>query len=144
MPVRKKYRVISSSARKKRVVRKRGFSFKLPKIARRKRLIKRSAAPSLFRKLSRPIRSKKKNREFKKGLRMIFKLAILLFVAGLIGMVGIFIYFSKDIPNPDKIVDRSVAESTKIYDCTGEHLLYEIHGEERRTIIELDQVSQHL
>ncbi|MCK4525357.1 MAG: transglycosylase domain-containing protein, partial [Candidatus Andersenbacteria bacterium] len=145
MPVRKKYRVISSSAKKKRVVKKRGLGFKLPKIAKRKRLIKKSAAPSLFRKLSKPIKSKKKkNRGFKKGLRTIFKLAMLLFAVGSIGMIGVFIYFSKDIPNPDKIVDRSVAESTKIYDRTGDHLLYEIHGEERRTIIGLDQVSQHL
>ncbi len=145
MPVRKKYRVTSSSSREKRIVRKRRFGFKLPKITKRKRLIKKSATPSLFKKLSRSIRTKKKkNGGLRKGLRIIFKMTILLFAAGLIGMVGVFIYFSKDIPNPDKIIDRSVAESTKIYDRTGEHLLYEIHGEERRTIIELDQISQHL
>ncbi|MEA2097713.1 MAG: PBP1A family penicillin-binding protein [Patescibacteria group bacterium] len=145
MPVRKKYRVTSSSVRKKRVVKKRGFGFKLPKITKRKRLIKRSVKPSLFRKLFRSVKLKKKKKKgLKKGLRTVFKLGLFLFAVGLVGLVGVFVYFSKDIPDPNKIIDRRVAESTKIYDRTGEHLLYEIHGEERRTNIKLDQVSQHL
>jgi len=145
MPVRKKYRVVSSNVRKKRVVKKRRLNFKLPKITKRKRLIKRSVAPSLFRKLFRLVKpKKKKNKVFKKKLRTLLRLVMLIFAIGLVGLIGIFIYFSKDIPDPNKIIDRRVAESTKIYDRTGEHLLYEIHGEERRTNIKLDQVSQHL
>ncbi len=145
MPVRKKYRVVSSNVRKKRVVKKRRLNFKLPKITKRKRLIKRSVAPSLFRKLFRSVKPKnKKNKVFKKKLRTLLRLTMLIFAIGLVGLIGIFIYFSKDIPDPNKIIDRRVAESTKIYDRTGEHLLYEIHGEERRTSIELDQISQHL
>ena len=145
MPVRKKYRVVSSNVRKKRVVKKRRLNFKLPKITKRKRLIKRSVAPSLFRKLFGSVKPKnKKNKVFKKKLRTLLRLTMLIFAIGLVGLIGIFIYFSKDIPDPNKIIDRRVAESTKIYDHTGEHLLYEIHGEERRTSIELDQISQHL
>ncbi|MCK5084610.1 MAG: PBP1A family penicillin-binding protein [Candidatus Pacebacteria bacterium] len=146
MPVRKKYRVTSSNVRKKRVVKKRGLGFKLPKITRKKRLIKKSARSSFLAKLSRTKKTgiKKRKKSAKKIFRLAFKLTMLLSAVGLAGMIGVFIYFSKDIPNPDKIVDRSVAESTKIYDRTGEHLLYEIHGEERRTIIGLDQVSEHL
>lgn len=71
-------------------------------------------------------------------------MSLLLFLCGAIGTAAAFIYFSKDIPDPDKIVDRSVAQSTKIYDRSGEHLLYEIHGEEKRTVINLDQISKHL
>ena len=142
MAVRKKYRTSGSNARKK-IVRKKRSVLSLPTIKTKKRLIKKSFSTSLFKKIFKT-RSKKKNKRSKKIFRILLKLSIAMFVIGIIGITGVFIYFSKDIPNPDKIVDRSVAESTKIYDRTGEHLLYEIHGEERRTVIKLDQISQHL
>jgi len=47
-----------------------------------------------------------------------------------------------DIPNLDLLQNRIVAESTKIYDRTGEVLLYEIHGEERRTIIPFEEIPE--
>jgi len=47
----------------------------------------------------------------------------------------IFIYFAKDLPSPGKVNARFIAESTKIYDRTGNHILYDIHGEEKRTLI---------
>jgi len=53
----------------------------------------------------------------------------------LLFILGVFIYFAKDLPSPGKINSRVVAESTKIYDRTGNHLLYDIHGEEKRTQI---------
>jgi 1A family penicillin-binding protein len=59
---------------------------------------------------------------------------------GTVGMVAVFGWYSRDLPDPDKILDRSVAQSTKIYDRTGEHLLYEIHGDENRTLIELEDI----
>ena len=142
MAVRKKYRTSGSNVKRK-IVRKKRSVLSLPIIKTKKRLIKKSFSTSLFKKIFK-IRSKKNNRRSKKIFKTLLKLSIAMFVIGIIGVTGVFIYFSKDIPNPDKIVDRSVAESTKIYDRTGEHLLYEIHGEERRTVIKLDQISQHL
>ncbi|MDD3487615.1 MAG: transglycosylase domain-containing protein [Candidatus Moranbacteria bacterium] len=56
--------------------------------------------------------------------------------------IGVFAYYAKDLPSPTKLNERQVAESTKIYDRTGEHILYEIHGEEKRTAISIDQMSQ--
>ena len=52
-----------------------------------------------------------------------------------------FIYFSKDLPSPDRLIDRQVSMSTKIYDRNGK-LLYDIYGDENRTLIELDQVAE--
>jgi len=49
--------------------------------------------------------------------------------------ICIFAYFLKDLPSPGKINKRFIAESTKIYDRTGQHILYDIHGEEKRTQI---------
>ncbi|PJA94150.1 MAG: hypothetical protein CO133_00465, partial [Candidatus Komeilibacteria bacterium CG_4_9_14_3_um_filter_37_5] len=52
------------------------------------------------------------------------------------------VYYSKDLPSPNKIIDRSVAQSTKIYDRTGEKLLYEVSGQQKRTLIELQDIPQ--
>lgn len=57
--------------------------------------------------------------------------------------VLIFTVYSKDLPNPNKIKDRQITESTKIYDREGK-LLYEFHGEEKRTIVTSDQISPHI
>lgn len=46
----------------------------------------------------------------------------------------------RDLPNPQRITERSIAESTKIFDRTGKILLYEIHGEEKRTLVSLTDV----
>jgi len=54
---------------------------------------------------------------------------------GLTIVVGIFLYIAKDLPRSDSVRDRFVVESTKIYDRSGVHLLYEVHGEEKRTVI---------
>lgn len=55
-------------------------------------------------------------------------------------------YLSKDLPNPNQLMNREVAQSTKIYDRSGEHILYEIHGDQKRTLVTLndipDQVKQ--
>ncbi len=76
---------------------------------------------------------------------------VTLIVLGGIGFLlgGLFIlaglaWYSKDLPDPNKVIDRVVAESTKIYDRTGTVLLYEIHGDEKRTIVELDQISPYI
>ncbi len=54
------------------------------------------------------------------------------------------VWIAKDLPNPNKIIDRSIALSTKIYDRTGEKLLYDIHGAEKRTFINLADIPKHL
>jgi len=151
MPVRKKYRVTKNTSTK-RTAKKSGFGFGLPKfkMGNKKRLIKKSVAPSLFKRLfsfislSSDSGIQRKNKGLKRICKTVFKLALILLAIGLVTMAGVFIYFSKDIPDPNKIADRSVAQSTKIYDRTGKHLLYEIHGEEKRTVVKLDQISQHL
>ena len=163
MPIRKKYRKQSLIIkRKKRATRLRGLGLSLPKLSlkkkkavnklynenknNKKRLIKKSIAPSLLGKFKKFFigGGKKNKKKFKKTFKTAFRLTAILAVVGLTGIIGIFIYFSKDIPDPNKIVDRSVAQSTKIFDRTGEHLLYEIHGEEKRTVIPLEDVSEHL
>lgn len=50
------------------------------------------------------------------------------------------IWISRDLPNPNQLIDREVAQSTKIYDRTGEHVLYEIHGDQKRTLVNLEEI----
>ncbi|QQS15343.1 MAG: PBP1A family penicillin-binding protein [Candidatus Moraniibacteriota bacterium] len=64
------------------------------------------------------------------------------FLAGVISVIGVFAYFAKDLPSPGKVNARFIAESTKILDRTGEHLLYEVHGEEKRTIIPFSEMPE--
>lgn len=58
-----------------------------------------------------------------------------LFAIGVISAIALFAWVAKDLPNPGTVNKRTIVESTKIYDRTGEKLLYEVHGEEKRTII---------
>src|SRR3989304_2963150 len=57
-----------------------------------------------------------------------------------ISIAGVFAYIAKDLPNPGTVNKRVIPESTKIYDRTGTHLLYEVHGEEKRTIIPFSEM----
>ncbi|MDD4995134.1 MAG: transglycosylase domain-containing protein [Patescibacteria group bacterium] len=55
----------------------------------------------------------------------------------------LFAWYSRELPNPDNLQERTVAQSTKIYDRTGEILLYEIHGEENRTLIKIEDIPEY-
>ena len=59
-----------------------------------------------------------------------------------IPLFGLFLYIAKDLPEAGNVNKRFVAESTKIYDRTGSHILYEVHGEEKRTVIPFDQIPE--
>lgn len=66
-----------------------------------------------------------------------FTLLALIFI----GFISV-LWLSRDLPDPNKLLEREVAESTKIYDRTGETILYDIHGEEKRTLISLSDIPQ--
>lgn len=74
-----------------------------------------------------------------KALSMLF---LWLFVIGSIMLFSFFLYLQRTLPDPESIATRKVGESTKIYDSTGEVLLYDIHGEEKRTIIPWEEIPE--
>ena len=94
-------------------------------------------------KVNKPAETEKKDKKvsWKKKLLLFFVWTGALSI--LIG-VGVLAYFTKDLPNPEKLSERRVAESTKILDRTGQVVLYEIHGEENRTAIAFDQMPDYL
>jgi 1A family penicillin-binding protein len=81
----------------------------------------------------------KKRFKYKKLFIWIFRLSAI----GIFALAILFLYYAKDLPDPNKLMDRKVAESTKIFARNGE-LLYEIHGEIKRTLVNLDQIAPTL
>ncbi len=61
----------------------------------------------------------------------------------LLGMVGVLAVWWQT-PDPDALFSRRIIQSTKIYDRTGEILLFDIHGEERRTLISGDKIPANV
>lgn len=54
-----------------------------------------------------------------------------------------FVYYSRYLPDPNRLLGRDVPESTKIY-ARDESLIYEVHGEIKRTLINLEDISPDL
>ena len=63
-----------------------------------------------------------------------------LFAAGII----IMWMMTLQIPSIGALQNRKIIESTKIYDRTGNVLLYDVHGTVRRTVIPLDKMSHYV
>lgn len=63
--------------------------------------------------------------------------------AGVLFVAFLFIYYSRALPDPNRLLGRDVPESTKIY-AKDETLLYEVHGEFKRTLVNLDQINENL
>jgi len=73
----------------------------------------------------------------KKIIKTIIKIVVFCFIIGSLFSIGVLAYFAKDLPDPTKIDEREVIESTKIYDRTGQIILYDIHGEEKEQLFNL-------
>jgi 1A family penicillin-binding protein len=63
--------------------------------------------------------------------------------AGVLLIAFLFIYYSRSLPDPNRLLGRNVPESTKIYAKDGS-LLYEVHGEVKRTLVNLDDMPDDL
>jgi len=93
---------------------------------------------------------KQRNYRYKKPkikghfFKKAFKAFLVLFLVSIpIGVLGFF-QLTKNLPDPSDIASIDINESTKIYDKTGKIILYDIHGEEKRTIIPKDQMNQYV
>lgn len=70
----------------------------------------------------------------------------------LVGTIGVFIILGTlilwiltfELPDLSGFENRRVAQSTKIYDRTGEILLYDIHDDIRRTVVPFEDISPHI
>ncbi len=87
-----------------------------------------------------PFRRKRKTHIF----RTLFLLFLVFLFIGTIVFFGMIGWFSRDLPNPNKLIDRSIPLTTKIYDRTGEHLLYEVHGAQQRSLVSIRDIPESL
>ena len=101
----------------------------------RKRISSTLSLPEKLKRLN-----KKNGKSIFKGLLVS---CLILFLLGCIVVVGMFAYFSQNLPNPNRLIDRNIQQSTKIYDRTGKHLLWEIHGDQKRTIVKLENIPDY-
>lgn len=73
-----------------------------------------------------------------------FKYLGLLFLVGCLFILGLFFYYTYNLPRPENFMETPFIQSTKIYDRTGKTLLYDIYGEEKREIVSFDKISDNL
>jgi len=103
------------------------------------KVMKKFFLPSSIKKVrlsKRGLKKLWKNKDFRKKLKWV-GLAI-----GII-FVGTIAWISKDLPTPSKIKEWKPALSTEILDRNGKQL-YEVHGEERRTWINFEDIPSNL
>lgn len=84
---------------------------------------------------------------FKNKRALLKKLLLaggVLVAIGIIFVTILVAWVSRDLPDPNNLSDRQISQSTKIYDRTGEHLLYEIYQNQKRTNVDLAQMSPWL
>ncbi len=91
------------------------------------------------RKKHKKIKNKSKLRSFFLGITLIFTTFGFVFA-------GIFLLWASTLtmPTVDIIEKQRSEQSTKIYDKTGEILLYDMHKDVRRTVVPLDEISNDL
>ncbi|MDP1629130.1 MAG: transglycosylase domain-containing protein, partial [bacterium] len=83
-----------------------------------------------------------KRNGFKKAVKLAAGLFFICSILSVFVLIFVVFYFIRDLPNPENLFsDRQIIESTKIYDRTGEILLYDVHGEERRTVIAFSEIN---
>jgi len=66
------------------------------------------------------------------------------FLIGLVLASLLLVSYIRELPRPEKFTEKETAQSTKIYARDGETILYEIYGEEKRTVVPLSQISDYL
>lgn len=79
-----------------------------------------------------------------KALFKIIKILGVLFLFGMFSALFIFFYYGRNLPRPEKFTERQLFQPTKIYDRTGEVLLYQIYGEEKREWVNIEDIPNHL
>lgn len=87
--------------------------------------------------------TKKQKTNLKKKLVSVFYFTTVVFLSCVLISLLLFIYFAKDLPRPERYDDRPIDKPTKIYDRSGENVLYSIYGEEKREVIELSSLPDH-
>jgi 1A family penicillin-binding protein len=83
---------------------------------------------------------RERRKEYRKRNQIFITLSVALFLLG-----GMFLWFaSLRVPALDDFSERKVLQSTKIYDKTGDILLYDMSRDVRRTIVPFETISPNI
>ncbi len=91
-----------------------------------------------------PIRRRTFRSRLKKLLLVFAVAGVFCILLGVLGILGAVAFFAKDLPPPDQLIQRQTIESSKIYERTGTTVLYELHGDIKRTYIKLDEIPKYV
>jgi penicillin-binding protein 1A len=92
---------------------------------------------------SRPCQKTYQGNKIKKIL-FFFKFFVFSFLFSIFFLFCLFFFYAKDLPRPEIFTEIEIPQSSKIYDRTGQVLLYEIFGEEKRTYVPLEKIPTYL
>ena len=70
--------------------------------------------------------------------------ALVLFLFGVLFSFITVMWISRGLPDPGGLIERELAQSTIIYDRTGKEVLYEIHGDQKRTLVNLSDLPDYV
>lgn len=59
-------------------------------------------------------------------------------------ILGLFLYFARDLPTAGQINAATQDMTTRIFDRSGEEVLYEVFGEEDRRFVELENIGENV
>lgn len=89
--------------------------------------------------------AKKKREALHVTKDLLIDTLIVSFVGFLLTVGGVFIWIATlEIPDLSAFEERRILQSTKIYDRTGEVLLYDLHQDVKRTIVPFEDISYHI
>lgn len=78
-----------------------------------------------------------------KGMRNTFVVVFLVLVYVGIGTAGSLWYtYEHIVPDVHRADMENIAQTSRIYDRTGQHILYELYGEENRTVIAPEEIPE--
>lgn len=73
----------------------------------------------------------------------VTRLLLIGLIAGVILVPLLFIWYSRDLPTPGKLVTSKYSDATRIYDRNGD-LLYSVFQDENRTYVKLDEIPKYV
>ncbi len=73
--------------------------------------------------------------------RLVSFVIMLGFFGGLLLLLAV-VWYSRDLPDPNRLIDKPTRQSTQILDRTGSHVLYEIFDEQKRSLITLPEIPR--
>ncbi len=71
-----------------------------------------------------------------------FKVCLILMAVGIVAIVGLFVWYSRDLPSPEKVVRRD-GYSSKVYDRNG-NILYDIYDQGKRDPVLFENIPDYL